>query len=679
MRYLTLETERFLEARIESQRRSTWVQLAALLGAVACIVGAATLQNSINQQRKDLKLVLSSNIYKELPPKYAWITAAGGTFRGIAADILWARAEDLKNDGKYYESHQLAKWICTLQPRFPQVWTFQAWNMSYNISVATQTPLERWQWVYNGIRLLRDEGIPNNERSVPLYQELAWIWSHKVGQWADDFHWIYKREWAATMEILLGAPPAGLSNADTINWFRPVGEAPATTEELIARRPGAKKIVDDLATLGIDVDAGTSAERLFHPLEEKFFKPYTAWQINRQLASLRTADRERAIEQNNPNAKLWALFATAPPEDFNALLACLRAKVLREQYKMDPKYMLELTGRLGTDTPIPIDWRTPWSESIYWGKYGIERSAGMKNAQSIDVLNTDRIMLHSLNSLSLQGLYTFRIDLDSPANSYLNTGPDIRYIEAMHKMYLLAGKRHVEEGEKLGMTASEALRSGHVNNLRSAIKNLYFAGKKDEAQKYLEYLAINYKDLTTGRTEERYLEGIDAFVRSELKETFDSFDQTTAAIEGLLESGYLDLATGWADKYTASVQNASMLFDAYQKDHADERQGRLTFQPFADLRANALGRFAINPAYPILYRSIAWNREQAEIKQRCYDIILPALRMQADAEGIELARAFPEPPGMEQFRKEHPTLKRPEQMAEEARKQKELEKQQKKP
>jgi len=662
------ETERFLEAKIGAQRRATWIQLAALAGAAVCIAAAASMQNSINQQRKDLKLVVSSNIYKELPPKYAWITAAGGTFRGIATDILWARAEDLKNEGKYYESHQLAKWICTLQPRFPQVWVFQAWNMSYNISVATHTPRERWQWVYNGIRLLRDEGIPNNERSMQLYHELAWIWSHKVGKWADDFHWIYKREWAAAMETLLGQPPAGLSNAETIDWFRPVAEAPASLDKLIAARPGVQKIVDDLTALGVDVEAGTRIDRVFHPLEEKLFKPYTAWRIDKQYAGIRTAASEREVEEDNPDAKLRALFAEAPPEDLDALLAWLRAKVLREQYKMDPGYMLDLTGELGTDEPIPIDWRTPWSQAIYWAKYGVERSAGMKTAETIDILNTDRILLHSLWNIALQGLFRFQIDLDSPADSYLNTGPDVRYIEAMHRMYLALGKKHAEEGEEIGDTAGETLRSGHVNNLRAAIKNLYFAGKREEAQRYMEYLAINYKDMLTKETETRYLEGLDAFVLGELKDTFDSFDETTATIESLLESGYLDLAAGWLDRYIASIRNAGTVYEAYQKEHLDDRQGRLTLQPFADLRANALSRFVTNPNHPLLYRSIAWNREQAEVKQRCYDLTLPFLRQQCDAAGIDLARAFPEPPGMEQFRKEHPGLKSPEAVAEETRK-----------
>ena len=78
------EHERYLATRLEAQRRGTLMQVAALAGAVLCVALAARLQPPINEQRKELQLVMHSDIYKDLPPKYAWVTAAGGTFRGGA-------------------------------------------------------------------------------------------------------------------------------------------------------------------------------------------------------------------------------------------------------------------------------------------------------------------------------------------------------------------------------------------------------------------------------------------------------------------------------------------------------------------------------------------------------------------------------------------------------------------
>ena len=56
-------------------------------------------------------------------------TAALGSFRGLIVDVLWYRAYRLKEDGKFYEANKLSQAITQLQPRFPQVWVFHAWNI----------------------------------------------------------------------------------------------------------------------------------------------------------------------------------------------------------------------------------------------------------------------------------------------------------------------------------------------------------------------------------------------------------------------------------------------------------------------------------------------------------------------------------------------------------------------
>jgi len=661
------EHERYLETRLQAQRRATLVQVAALAGAMLCIALAARLQTPINKQRQELQLVTHSDIYKDLPPKYAWVSAAGGTFRGIAADILWARAEQLKQEGKYYESHQLAKWICTLQPRFAAVWTFQAWNMSYNIAYAARTARERWQWVYNGIRLLRDEGIPNNPRVIPLYHQMAWTWSHKVGERADDFHMAYKRIWAATMETLLGAPPAGVSNAEAIDWFRPVAEATRDLEALIQAHPGVQKLIDDLDNLGIDVEVGTTIDRIFHPLEETFFKSYTAYTFDTGLGALRSGSGVKT-EQPEQQDKLWECFKTAPKEDLDALLAFLRAKVLREQYKMDPQYMLDLTAELGSKEPIPIDWRTPWSQAIYWAKYGVEKGTELKNVKEFDRINTDRVLINSLVNILKQGQYSFRINLDEPAQSFLWFAPDTRYVEAMHNKYLELGKAHADEGEDIGETAG-AFYSGHVNNLHLAIVSLYLEGRREEAQKYLDYLAVNYKEFDTRQTKVMYLQGLDDFVMGYLKESITNVPDVVYMISSVLTRGYVSLASGWLNEYTSAVETAGLLYKTYQKSHQGDIRGRLTLPLFADMRALTLQQFVLGP-YPLVYRSIVWNRAQVDIQRRCYDFMAPYLAQHCETLGLDVTKAFPEPAGMAEWRKTHPTPANPEEVVEQYKKKK---------
>ena len=124
---------------------------------VAATAAAGYFASGIQQERRELELVVSQAGTEGMPPHVAIATAALGTFRGLAVDILWARADHLQTEGEFFEAQTLSQWITALQPRFQKVWGFQAWNLAYNIAAATQVPEERWGWVRRGIELLRDQ------------------------------------------------------------------------------------------------------------------------------------------------------------------------------------------------------------------------------------------------------------------------------------------------------------------------------------------------------------------------------------------------------------------------------------------------------------------------------------------------------------------------------------------
>lgn len=181
------------------------IQLAALVLAALGILSAFLLTPVINQQRVDRQLTFDVEIGDGANPAYA-LGASLGSFRGVLINILWQRSEALKQEGKFFESNNLAEYITTLQPRFPDAWDIQAWNMAYNISVKTKTKEERWDWVNKGMTLLRDRGIPNNPNAVVLYRSIAWILGHKMTGQTDDMHYYYKARMAETWQTLLGVP-----------------------------------------------------------------------------------------------------------------------------------------------------------------------------------------------------------------------------------------------------------------------------------------------------------------------------------------------------------------------------------------------------------------------------------------------------------------------------------------
>jgi hypothetical protein len=176
------------------------VQLAAAGILVASLGASVYLTQDVAGSVGRNGLVYTDSA-EEGTPKEVALGIAMGAFRGLFVNMLWLRAQKAKDQGNYYEAMDLAKAITKLQPRFPRVWAFHAWNMSYNISVTTNTPTERWQWVNNGIRLIREQGIPANPNDLLIHRELAWIFLHKIQGFMDDAHPFYKRtladEWTA--------------------------------------------------------------------------------------------------------------------------------------------------------------------------------------------------------------------------------------------------------------------------------------------------------------------------------------------------------------------------------------------------------------------------------------------------------------------------------------------------
>lgn len=140
----------------------------------------------------------------EAPPGVRFVSVALGGFRGLFADILWVRAADLQEEGRFFEVAQLSEWITKLEPRYAEVWAYHAWNMAYNITAVVPDPGDRWHWIRNGIRLLRDEGIPANPSNPKLYWELGWLFYDKAGGRWDEATPFYRVAWAGEITKLLG-------------------------------------------------------------------------------------------------------------------------------------------------------------------------------------------------------------------------------------------------------------------------------------------------------------------------------------------------------------------------------------------------------------------------------------------------------------------------------------------
>jgi hypothetical protein len=117
----------------------------------------------------------------QIDPTSVTIKLATLGMRGVAAIILWEKANDyfLKKDWTN-RSATLAQ-ITKVQPNFVNVWLNQAWNVSYNISVQFDDYRERYRWVVKGFDFL-NEGIQHNKLQPRLPWELGWMISQKIGR-----------------------------------------------------------------------------------------------------------------------------------------------------------------------------------------------------------------------------------------------------------------------------------------------------------------------------------------------------------------------------------------------------------------------------------------------------------------------------------------------------------------
>lgn len=160
--------------------RTAWTAAAVALLAAASVGG----QYALRANRPTSAPALAEGAF-----------AALGGLRSIVAEVIWFRADRLQDEGRYVELAQLASMLALMEPHTPEIWSYAAWNLAYNVSVMMPTHEDRWRWVEAGLRLLRDEGIRLNPGSAELCRELAWMFELKIGADIDAAAPLYRAKW----------------------------------------------------------------------------------------------------------------------------------------------------------------------------------------------------------------------------------------------------------------------------------------------------------------------------------------------------------------------------------------------------------------------------------------------------------------------------------------------------
>lgn len=103
-----------------------------------------------------------------------------GGFRGMVANWLWMQAQELQRQHEWDQLMASVDFITKLQPHFLSVWTFQGWNLAYNVSVEWDSPEDKYTWIKKGINFLKD-GVAKNQKAPDLLWDTAWTYYHKLG------------------------------------------------------------------------------------------------------------------------------------------------------------------------------------------------------------------------------------------------------------------------------------------------------------------------------------------------------------------------------------------------------------------------------------------------------------------------------------------------------------------
>jgi len=146
---------------------------------VAIFGGMIPYTNWLNEEKKRRDLGEAAIGQVDTGSFMLKLALLGGA-RGVAANVLWTRAEELKREQDWDRMKATVDLITKLQPHFLSVWTFQGWNLAYNVSVEWDAPEDKYDWIKKGIQFLQD-GVSKNRKSPDLIWDTAWTYYHKVG------------------------------------------------------------------------------------------------------------------------------------------------------------------------------------------------------------------------------------------------------------------------------------------------------------------------------------------------------------------------------------------------------------------------------------------------------------------------------------------------------------------
>lgn len=648
--------------------RDRTIQLSAIGVSLAAFVGGGVLLPRILAQSDQAKLRYTDVSVEGAPPIVA-VGAAIGALRGLVVDYLWIRLQQMRELGLFYDAQRLADLITKLQPRFGEVWAFHGHNLAYNLSVMASTPDERWRLVNAGLDLIRNKGIRYNPNDLILFKELAWYFAHKVDGVSDDAHLHYKREMAREWQLILGSPP--FEQIERAQWMQDIADSPDTYDELVAKYPEVKALVDKLTAALKDFD-----KRFQFKLDREFLINLGRWSGVQSSPYAQMLGMQETFRRRDPVyvALDDVLKDPANRPGIVRLVAYLRKRVLLDDYNMDPAIMARYTREYG-----PLDWRHPQAHAFYWSRLGSEVAAERYTSEDevYRILNDDRVSIQAMQALAHSGLMSVDpFSNDNPGRMY-----DTRWFKSIDKYFRELYEKHYKTRGAGGDTFVDF----HQNFMAQAVRELYRAGDVEGAQQILDEL-----DKLYGRggliPNNRYTRPLDVFVQETTYGEFEQMpDMARTDVLAVLRRGFMEgylldrrKILDAALKYAADLTEyfKSSRYTDFVTKMGDRRMGDLVTGLERSVE-ETLVNLMRDSTIPIVDRLTIYNKLPEEQRAMCYDAAKDSLA--AEFAGSPLAGAmnftsvFPEPPNIEAYRARQAEQARQRDAAKRARQEQETE------
>jgi hypothetical protein len=204
-----------------TERTSFYHKLAYLAGIVILAFPIVWLSVPATSTKPGGKLAQLRTSYKlsqvnlgEVDPASETIKLATLGLRGVAVNLLWEKANYYKKTEDWTNLTATLEQLAKLQPNFITFWKFQAWNLTYNVSVEFDDYNDRYYYVRRGIQFLQ-EGEHYNVNNPQLLWDLGWFIGQKIGR-ADEYVQ-YRRLFKHDDEFHADAPDRTPDERD--NWL----------------------------------------------------------------------------------------------------------------------------------------------------------------------------------------------------------------------------------------------------------------------------------------------------------------------------------------------------------------------------------------------------------------------------------------------------------------------------